>query len=340
MMKSLGDITARALYATGAASLFLKQAVEGRALILAYHHVIPRRLIRENRLMTGMYLSAESFEGHLDWLTRHLRIVPLTKIVELIRSGLRWKEPLCAVTFDDGWKDVHDHALPLLEKYSAPATVFSVGSMVDLQGPEDLDSVFEAMQMTDNLSNAAVSGVAEIDALIRSDTIQNRVEKARQVIDRFRELSYDRYKEACTNMNRYLYDTFDLDSIRWKYRTMSWDNMREMQRHGIDFGYHSKTHPMLTKVSDSLLRNEIAFPFKEYRVEGISLKPIFCYPDGKFNAETISGLKDEGYAGAVTLQKGYNDSETDPFLLKRVNIHDGNGGEKARFISSIGIQNR
>jgi len=44
--------------------------------------------------------------------------------------------------------------------------------------------------------------------------------------------------------------------------------------------------------------------------------------------------------GAVTLQKGFNDAGTNPFFLRRVNIHEGNGGSLSRFVLSIGIQNR
>ena len=62
MTDALRDVAVRVLYATGAASFFLKQAGSGKVLILAYHHVVPGRLIRDNRLMTGMYLSTESFE--------------------------------------------------------------------------------------------------------------------------------------------------------------------------------------------------------------------------------------------------------------------------------------
>ena len=338
-MSTIKDVAVRVFYATGLAALSLKEAGRGKALILAYHHVIPRKVIRESSLMTGMYLSSQSFEDHLDWLSRHFRVVPLETIVEMIRTGLPWKETLCALTFDDGWKDVYDHARPLLRRYDMPATVFSVGSMVGSQGPQGLDGVFEAIQMTDRPDDLR-TGVAEIDALIRSDAIPDRVEKARMVINQIRELPYEQCREICATINRYLHDTFDLDPVRWKYETMSWDDMREAQGDAVDFGYHSKTHPILTKVPRSLLDAEVVPPFEEYKKEGVLLKPIFCYPDGKFTDEAISVLEEEGYEGAVTLQKGYNDSGTDPFLLKRVNIHEGNGGNRSRFVLSIGMRNR
>ena len=339
MTTSLRDAAAGILYAAGASSFFLKRAGRGKALILAYHHVVPGTLIRDNRLMTGMYLSTESFEEHLGSLTRHFRIEPLEKIIALIRSGTCWEEPLCAVTFDDGWKDVHDYALPLLRQYAVPSTVFSVGDMVGSRGPEGLDGVFEAIQMADRLGDIR-SGVAGIDALIMSEAIPDRVEKARQVINRIRELPYNGFAEVCARINRYLSDTFDLDGIRWKYETMSWDEMREAQEHGVDFGYHSKTHPILTNVPAPLLEEELALPLEEYEKKGILLKPVFCYPDGKFSEEAVAVLKDQRYTGAVTLQKGFNDAGTNPFSLRRVNIHEGNGGSLPRFVVSIGMQNR
>jgi peptidoglycan/xylan/chitin deacetylase (PgdA/CDA1 family) len=211
--------------------------------------------------------------------------------------------------------------------------------MVGSRGPARLDGVFEAMRMAGHLGDIR-AGVAEIDALNESEAIPDRVEKARQVINRIRKLPDDEFMKTCAGINRYLSDNFDLDTIRWKYETMSWGDMREAQGHGVDFGYHSRTHPILTQVPAALLEEEIALPREEYGSEGISLRPLFCYPDGKCNDEVVSVLEDQGYAGAVTLQKGYNDPGANPFLLRRVNIHEGNGGSVPRFVVSIGIQNR
>ncbi len=335
----LKDNAAGVLYATGLSSCSVRNRARGRALILAYHHIIPRKLIQNNSLMPGMYLSSEAFGGQLDWLAGHFSMVSLKKIVEKIKAGLPWKDSLCAITFDDGWKDVYDNALPLLRKYAVPATVFSVGTVMPSRGPVGLDGVFEVIQMANN-SSGIVSGIPEIDAIIRSDAIPDSVEKARQVINMIRDLPYDRCAEVCERVNRYLQDLFDIESVRWKYETMSWEEMRKSQGQGIDFGYHSKSHPILTKIPSPLLDLELSPPLEDYEKEGLHLNPLFCYPDGKFSDEAIAVLEDEGYEGAVTLQKGFNDYQSDTFLLKRVNIHEGNGGSMARFLFSIGLQNR
>jgi peptidoglycan/xylan/chitin deacetylase (PgdA/CDA1 family) len=74
-------------------------------------------------------ISPESFEQQLRWLSRRRRVVSLEET--LTRSR---KESLVAITFDDGYRDNLTTALPLLEKYSLPMTLFVVAGFVDRDG--------------------------------------------------------------------------------------------------------------------------------------------------------------------------------------------------------------
>ena len=73
-------------------------------------------------------ISPARFEQQLAWLQKTNRVVRLEDT--LARSGTRE----IAITFDDGYRDNLTTALPLLEKYSLPMTLFVVAGFVDSDG--------------------------------------------------------------------------------------------------------------------------------------------------------------------------------------------------------------
>jgi peptidoglycan/xylan/chitin deacetylase (PgdA/CDA1 family) len=74
-------------------------------------------------------ISPERFEQQLKWLSRWRGVVPLTQT--LTRAGSRGP---VAITFDDGYRDNLTVALPLLEKFELPMTLFVVAGFVDDDG--------------------------------------------------------------------------------------------------------------------------------------------------------------------------------------------------------------
>ena len=74
-------------------------------------------------------ISPERFEQQLRWLSRRRRVVPLVETLHRKES-----ERLVAITFDDGYRDNLTVALPILEKYSLPITLFVVAGFVDRDG--------------------------------------------------------------------------------------------------------------------------------------------------------------------------------------------------------------
>ncbi len=63
----------------------------------------------------------EEFDWQMAYLAGRFRIVPLSRLFDM-----PWDEgkPLACVTFDDGFKDACDHAVPVLTTYAIPATFF------------------------------------------------------------------------------------------------------------------------------------------------------------------------------------------------------------------------
>lgn len=71
-------------------------------------------------------VTAAEFRAHVAWLASgRVRVVPLDALL-----GLPDEVDAVALTFDDGFRNVQEHALPLLRAHALPATVFVVSDRV------------------------------------------------------------------------------------------------------------------------------------------------------------------------------------------------------------------
>ncbi|MEX0802270.1 MAG: polysaccharide deacetylase family protein [Candidatus Binatia bacterium] len=70
------------------------------------------------------------------------RTLSLLELVDCIRRGVSFPERSLALTFDDGYQSVYDHAFPILQRYGFSATVFlTVGKMREKTAAERLPSM-------------------------------------------------------------------------------------------------------------------------------------------------------------------------------------------------------
>ena len=89
--------------------------------VLAYHNISSPRRASHGEID----ISLNRFEQQLQWLSRWCKVVPLS---HTLRSTHGRRQ--AAITFDEGFRDHLTVALPLLEKYNLPVTLFVVAGFV------------------------------------------------------------------------------------------------------------------------------------------------------------------------------------------------------------------
>lgn len=89
--------------------------------ILCYHSLDPE-------WASPMAVAPATFAAHAAWLARNRRVIPAAEAATVVSPRGTLPRGTAALTFDDGYADLYEHALPVLARHRLPATVFLVSA--------------------------------------------------------------------------------------------------------------------------------------------------------------------------------------------------------------------
>lgn len=91
-----------------------------KLLNVMYHGIVEE----DSNYFSPRHLQKDQFEKHLRYYKKNFDIVTVEEAFEIVKNKTPLKRNTLAITFDDGFKNNLDTAVPLLEKYNVPATIF------------------------------------------------------------------------------------------------------------------------------------------------------------------------------------------------------------------------
>ncbi len=98
-------------------------SAQSHASILLYHHV-------SADTPASTSVTKEQFRQHLDWLSKHHTVLPLTDVIDAIQQNKPLPDNTVVITFDDGYDDIYLNAHPILQEYGFSYTVFVNPSLI------------------------------------------------------------------------------------------------------------------------------------------------------------------------------------------------------------------
>ncbi|MGE3507398.1 MAG: polysaccharide deacetylase family protein [Vicinamibacterales bacterium] len=101
---------------------------------------------------------------------------------------------------------------------------------------------------------------------------------------------------------------------------LTWEQVHEMRQHGVSFGSHTATHPVLTEIGDAAVVEELTL--SKARLERELGTPCrwVCYPKGRFDERSLAAAR-QLYVGALSTIEGPVAKDSDLHRIPRIGVH-------------------
>lgn len=309
--RPLAALAAAAVSVSGLAPVLRRRWTRGRLAVLMYHGVVDA----PPGVADWCFIGCEAFRAQVAYLKRHFRLLALSEASAALDEG-GVDGPAAVLTFDDGFRNNCDAALPVLREFDAPATVFLTTDLVGTADTVWFCRLLRALARTRRTAldwggaRYDLSGPApKAEASARLQALLKRLPKP--WLDAA-------LSKLCARLGVEPGEPVEEGS---PYRMLDSGAVREMLRSGlVEFGAHTRTHAVLSLLPPEAQRREIEGSLGAVR--RLTGRPcaLFAYPNGgpsDYDAVTLRLLARAGVRLAATSIPGVNGTGTPRLELRR-----------------------
>lgn len=253
-----------------------------------YHRVLER----PDPLQAEIH-QAKVMDTQFRTLRQFFKVLPLDEAADMLSQGRLPPRAMC-ITFDDGYRDNHDLALPLLQRHGLSATFYVTSGYLN-GGLIFHDVLVETIRHAQN--GVLDLGIEGVNRLHISDTA-SRVTAVRQLMGAIKYLPPEQRQQLSARLIETLGDSAPRSLM------MTDEQVRALSRHGMGIGGHTTHHVILSKLRPEAARAEIESNMNT--LSSLIDKPLtsFAYPNGKpgidYDVEHVELVREAGYRNAVS----------------------------------------
>jgi peptidoglycan/xylan/chitin deacetylase (PgdA/CDA1 family) len=292
-----------------------RQAGGTRVVVLSYHRATLDFEASARESIASMFVSAQTMQRQVEDIVRTREIVSLSDARRILAepSGTRRRDAF-VVTFDDGYADNHQVALPVLVALKVPATFFVATGYIGTRKRFPHDRLFAS------LSELARRGIpveraglpAAVQPLVSACAEPGPAATLERLIARLphdRLLAIADALEARTGLAE--------QDLPDETRAMTWEELAELRASGMDVGGHTVNHAVLSNLPLADARREIA-GCHQMISERLGHAPLhFAYPNGFYTPAVRRAVAEAGFETGLTTEDRENARGGDPFAMSR-----------------------
>jgi peptidoglycan/xylan/chitin deacetylase (PgdA/CDA1 family) len=272
--------------------------------VLTYHRVGPGpsvRAIDANVVTVG----ADVFDRQLDLIERHFDVVTVEDIVAAIDGGGHLPPSPLLITFDDGYRDNYDVALPILHKHRLSATFFVATRFVDERRLFWWDRV-------NYLLKASTRPKVELAypyriALPLGRRTGHAIRAVLRLVKEHYDLDVERFLEELAEAANVPFNRA-IETALADEHVMSWRDVRALHEAGMSVQSHTHTHRVIHTLTPADLDDELVRSRRLLESAIGARVAAIAYPVGR--GPCPHNIKDAvrraGYALAFSSRSGIN----------------------------------
>lgn len=255
--------------------------------VLCYHRVLPAGYIDavcEFQRMRGTVVELDIFRRQLDELTRHFAPVSLDQYVSWLDGRMSLPDAACLVTFDDGYRDFLEYALPVLKANAVPATLFPTKQTATGSGLLPVDSLYSAVALAQREGRISAAGCEEWSSGTRKREFIRATKDEQAALLRAADL------RPAEDIGAGLY--------------LSEDELLGLPIDLIALGGHGVAHELLERRALPFLRRELRqtrFWLEHLNHRRGCEELVFAYPNGSHDDLAVAAMIEADFDAAFTV---------------------------------------
>lgn len=295
-----------------------------RVTVLAYHRI--RDPAGFEFFEPVISATPGDFARQMDIINERYNAVSLAEFLSWVDGGGSLPPNAALITFDDGYRDNLEAASPVLRERGLPAVLFLSTDHIGRSQPFFWDSAAYSFRQAE---------VREADLPLlgprswgSSDLVCAEWIEAAKREPQTRTLEVT--EQLCEVLGTAMSDSVYAGEV------LTWDEVRAMAQQGFEFGSHTLTHSILTGLTPSQARRELAE--SRERLQGELNEPVraLAYPNGTpadFDPQIEKMAEACGYSVAFTLVPGparAREVQARPLAIRRIAVYLSDGDRRYR----------
>ena len=341
------EFLARSFERLGVLSLLERVASHRRLIfvVLTYHRITTPGPQAGPFYDPVISATPESFRAQMQFLKSRYRIIGLDQACEIEQGGSGADQgPVVLITFDDGYRDNFETALPILRELGIPAAFFIPTGVFNAPRLPWWDHVAFAVKQTrvprlvlDHFSGDPRAMVIELG--MNTDAVR-RTSAIMQIIGQFLERAIPDEAWFLTQLDERAEVTIDSAALG-RELFMDWGQLKHLAEAGMTVGSHGHSHRALGELDDDAQRSELV-ESKQILEDRLGCEvTAIAYPfgwAGAFTPRTVALAAEAGYQLAFSSLEGVNQpgrSGFEPLALRRLTVGTGDSPPLLRARASL-----